>query len=338
MTRIPRTFPAALALLASALLLPAPTSAQWDDLLQNGGAEGGVLTPWVDGLGHGFQVVAADELAYVGVTDGQYHFWAGDTGPAGPYEHEAFQEVDVSAHAQDIDAGSLDWCARAFVYSRSAGGVTSEGSVAVDLLDGQGHVLSTWTSGPPAFFDSYAKQEVVGDVPALTRTLRFRMSARRDGGQVTDAAFDQCELRLMGPPEVYCVAQVNSQGCTPAITTSGVASASDTTPFLISAANVVNNKPGLLFYGSAPTQQPLFGGTLCVAPPVTRTPVQDSGGNQGPDDCSGSYSIDFNAVLQSTPTTPPDPCATVYAQYWSRDPADASTVNLTDAVSFFVAP
>ena len=65
------------------------------------------------------------------------------------------------------------------------------------------------------------------------------------------------------------------------------------------AQQVINNKNGILFYGFAPYNVPFQGGTLCVTGVVRRTPAQWSGGNGGADDCSGSFSYDFNALIQS---------------------------------------
>ena len=104
----------------------------------------------------------------------------------------------------------------------------------------------------------------------------------------------------------------------------------------VKASNVLNNKAGLMFWGAAPKATPFQGGTKCVAAPTKRTPLQDSGGNAPPDDCSGLYSFHFNKpYVNSVGLAPGD---TVYAQYWSRDPASASTTGLTDGLSFTLCP
>ena len=145
-------------------------------------------------------------------------------------------------------------------------------------------------------------------------------------------------LTLTSVPAVYCAAQVNSQGCTPAIASTGTPSLTDPNPFDISVSNIINNKNGLLFYGFDRHNLAFLGGTLCVMPPIKRTVVQNSGGNPPPDDCSGTFSHDFNALIQSgaDPNLTVDAC--VYAQYWSRDPASGPTSNLSDALSFRIAP
>ena len=118
----------------------------------------------------------------------------------------------------------------------------------------------------------------------------------------------------------YGFGQVSSQGVAPSMTIAGTSSASSPSPFDVGALNVINNKNGLLFYGYAPKSSPFGGGTMLVASPRKRTPVQSSGGNPLPDDTSGVFSYDFNA------------------RYWYRDPKSASTTGLSDAVHFVIEP
>ena len=138
-------------------------------------------------------------------------------------------------------------------------------------------------------------------------------------------------------PLIYCTAKMNSQGCTPAIGWTGAPSSSSARPFTIEAALVLNNKNGILFYGtSGSAALPFQGGTLCAALPVVRTPAQPSGGNPPPDDCSGSFSFDFNAWMQGDNDPQLGPGVRVSAQYWYRDPAASFTTGLTDALEFTI--
>jgi hypothetical protein len=147
--------------------------------------------------------------------------------------------------------------------------------------------------------------------------------------------FDQCA------PVGYCTAKVNSLGCTPAIRFNGYASLTQPGPFEVLAFNVINNRTGIFFYGkmgraSAPWQ----GGTLCVNPPVRRTPLVDSGGNppSGGDDCSGVLRFDFNEWMQAGS----DPALVlgtiVDGQFWYRDPQSPSTTGLSSGIEFRVCP
>lgn len=55
-------------------------------------------------------------------------------------------------------------------------------------------------------------------------------------------------------------------------------------------------KNGLYVYGfNGQSSTPFQGGTKCVANPVKRSPILVSGGNVGPNDCSGVFEYEFNA-------------------------------------------
>jgi hypothetical protein len=135
------------------------------------------------------------------------------------------------------------------------------------------------------------------------------------------------------PVTVYCTAKKNSVGCIPAIGTLNAPSYSGGA-FEVIAKNVVNNKSGLLFWGYTPSAVPFQGGIKCVLNPVKRTPLQNSGGNPPPNDCSGTYSFNFDTAYMAFKGIAPGD--TLYAQYWSRDPLAPFTTGLTDAVKFTV--
>ena len=143
------------------------------------------------------------------------------------------------------------------------------------------------------------------------------------------------EVVPLPAPATYCVAKVNSQGCTPAIASEGVPGLSNPNAFRITASNVLNEKSGFLLYSTAgAASTPFQGGTLCLAPPLRRTPPQSSGGTAGGADCTGTYAFDFNAWARSGADPALVPGAQVWAQYYSRDPGDAFQVGLTDAIAF----
>ncbi len=85
---------------------------------------------------------------------------------------------------------------------------------------------------------------------------------------------------------------------------------------------------------------PFQGGTLCVKVPLKRTHLQSSGGNPPPNDCSGNYSLDFNAYI----ATGVDPAliagARIDGQYWAREPgfAPPDNTSLTDAIHATICP
>ena len=150
-----------------------------------------------------------------------------------------------------------------------------------------------------------------------------------------------------GPVSTYCTAKVNSLGCTPAIASSGVPSATNIAAFVVSGSNVRNNKSGLLFYGVNGQAAAAFqGGTLCVKAPIKRTPAVTSGGTPPPtNDCSGIYQIDMNAFAAGSLGGTPLPALSVAGtlvdcQWWGRDPGFLAPNNttLTNGLEYTVGP
>ena len=136
----------------------------------------------------------------------------------------------------------------------------------------------------------------------------------------------------------YCSAKQNSAGCLPTISSVGSASATSPAPFTIHAANVINQKSGLLFYGFGDSAAPFQGGTLCVQGPFQRTTVQNSGGSAAGNDCTGNYAFDMNAWIQSGLDPSLAVGARVYAQYWYRDPLSPSQTGLSNGLDFVICP
>jgi hypothetical protein len=139
-------------------------------------------------------------------------------------------------------------------------------------------------------------------------------------------------------PLLWCVAKVNSLGCTSKMQFAGQPSASSSQPFQLIGAKVLNQKFGLLMYGFVPQFAPFQGGSLCIASPLQRVGPFASGGNPPPSDCSGALTFDFNALIQSGVDPTLVQGAIVYAQYWYRDPASIGGSGLTNAVQFQIGP
>jgi hypothetical protein len=147
---------------------------------------------------------------------------------------------------------------------------------------------------------------------------------------------DECEFSNVG---TYCAAKQNSVGCYPLIGAVGTPSVSFTSPFWISSVTTLARKNGIFFYGYAPNSAPFKGGTMCVGGPKKRTPVQTAAGAMPPpNNCTGWFTYDMNARIQSGIDPALVVGTTVYGQFWSRDPTSSFTVNLSDAIKFTIAP
>ncbi|MBI5433630.1 MAG: hypothetical protein HZA52_12440 [Planctomycetes bacterium] len=136
----------------------------------------------------------------------------------------------------------------------------------------------------------------------------------------------------------YCTAKVTSNGCTPAIGFSGLPSGSGATAFHVTAATVINQKTGVLFYGYMKGNLAVFGGTLCIGGALKRTTIQNSGGSASGTDCSGTFDFDMGAHITSGVDPALGSGKSYFAQYWFRDSGftPPNNVGLTNALEFNV--
>jgi hypothetical protein len=155
---------------------------------------------------------------------------------------------------------------------------------------------------------------------------------------------DECEC---GQLASYCTAKLNSLGCLPSIRWTGIPSATQGSGFFVRCKNVINNKPGLLLYGThGPASLPFQNGTLCIKTPVRRSLICQSGGHPFPaHDCSGLMTFDLNAFAVGALGGQPAaalriPGTTVNCQWWGSDtgfPSPANTM-LSDGLQFVICP
>jgi hypothetical protein len=133
----------------------------------------------------------------------------------------------------------------------------------------------------------------------------------------------------------YCVAKMNSAFCTPSIGYTGTPQIySGADDFHIRATDVINQKNGILFWSTSYAAFPFQGGTMCVGAPRYRTPQMNSGGNPASFyDCSGVFDLHMSHAF--TQSIGMQTGVWYYCQMWYRDPADAHTTGLTDALWFF---
>ncbi|MBM3989187.1 MAG: hypothetical protein FJ294_14670 [Planctomycetes bacterium] len=144
------------------------------------------------------------------------------------------------------------------------------------------------------------------------------------------------------PPTAYCTAGTTTNGCTATISASGTPSASASSGFTLSIANVEGQKQGLIFYGISGRQAVQWGvgsSFLCVKSPTQRLSTQSSGGSVSA--CNGSLSADWLAFLAANPTSLGVPFAAGTAcqvQGWFRDPPAPKSTSLSDALEFTLVP
>lgn len=157
-------------------------------------------------------------------------------------------------------------------------------------------------------------------------------------GADTNISLDALALDIQheSPVASYCAAKITSQACAPTLSTSGHPSVASGLPFNVFATGVIPAAPGAFFYGlNGPASLPFKGGTMCVAGPIRRTPVQ---GASSASACGSQLAYDFNAWI----TSGADPAlsfgAVVHLQAWSRDGAASFGSSLSNAITFTVAP
>jgi len=141
------------------------------------------------------------------------------------------------------------------------------------------------------------------------------------------------------PPVAYCTAKTSSIGCVGAMAWSGLPSATDPTPFVLTADAIISQRPGVLIGGFGPFVAPFQGGTLCVAPPLMKSTMVYSFGAPGPPSCTGTLTFDLNAWMQAGGWGAPAAGTTLGVQFWYRDGLSPSgPYGLTNAVQFDVRP
>jgi hypothetical protein len=236
--------------------------------------------------------------------------------------------LELAVGADRDDDGGSDRGA-VYIFSLTAGGAAA-GQFKFSLLSGG-------FSGPLLDDDHFGNAlAAVGDLDGNGWVdLSVGAEGSDDGGPEKGAAW----ILFLGPPLPspvgYCSAKVNSLGCLPVLTHVGTSSATAGSGFTLTCTSVLNNKPGLLLYGSTGRASSTFQcGTLCVAGPIRRSSALSSGGNPPPNDCSGGYTIDLNAfALGSLGGTPATfltvPGTVVDCQFWGRDPGYPSPCNST---------
>ncbi|MCC7012412.1 MAG: hypothetical protein IT454_07630 [Planctomycetes bacterium] len=178
---------------------------------------------------------------------------------------------------------------------------------------------------------------------------RIHVGGRTDMPTALGVFFDpiawNAQFDARGIPTGYCSAQANSLGCRASLTCSGLPRAGAASGFQVTASDLLDHRVGLFVYGtSGAANAPFQGGTLCVAPPLRRTPLLDTGGTTSTSGvCSGALILDWSAFTSGTLGGAPAPelalaGTAVHLQAWSRDAQASSSTNLSGALRYTVLP
>jgi hypothetical protein len=161
--------------------------------------------------------------------------------------------------------------------------------------------------------------------------------------EVCNGLDDDCDGSIdPGTVGRYCTAATSVAGCVPAMGSVGVASASSTSGFVITAGPMPRGKQASLVYALSPAQSPYSFASdslICVGAPRVRTGIGSTGGSAAP--CSGSFAFDWLAWMSANPTALGNPLQlgqTFYAQVWYRDSGAVLNANLTDGLQFLICP
>jgi hypothetical protein len=150
------------------------------------------------------------------------------------------------------------------------------------------------------------------------------------GGAYALAGLDQL------PPVSYCAPGTSPAGCRARLSSQGWPSSSAPSGFTVQARGADAGAPGAFLYGTHGRAALPFGpaSTLCIAPPLARTPELVASGPAGT--CQGALELDLNAFWSSVPGAALPAGTAVHVQLWYR--ARGAPGALSDALELSLCP
>ncbi len=142
-------------------------------------------------------------------------------------------------------------------------------------------------------------------------------------------------------PTAYGPTNNHSVGCAGLVSGTGTPSMTDPNPFLIQMNGAINQSVGTMWFSQSSAYTPFIGRTLLLAMPAFRTAPLTSGGNPvPPQDCSGVFSLDFNALIQGGTLPFLQAGTQVSAQFLFRDVNDPMGygMGLSNGLRFTICP
>lgn len=285
----------------------------------------------------------------------------GDSG--GAIAFDGAGGVYVAGHSDGYNsAAACDWFLRRFDangatlwtrrYDGPAAGRDDFGGLAVDG-SGTAHLAGTsaTASGDAATIAAFGRDgqlrwlDVHGE-PSGESTYSYAVAVDSldrciAAGGVAATDFDGFTVGYANPCasfRTYCTAGVSGAGCVASMGATPSANGS----WLLRADSVEGQRQGLIFYGVSGELALPWGATssfFCVKPPTMRTPLMSSGG--APSACDGELTLDFGAFVAANPQALGAPFTggeVVQAQAWYRDPPNAKSTSLSDAIEFVYCP
>lgn len=260
-------------------------------------------------------------------------------------------EVELLSISQDGDAAdgesyhpTISRDGRFVAFTSAASNLTPEDSPFYDVFVRHIDEGETWLVSRRSGLGNLSDGDSVSPALADGATIVAFQSAATNLDQAdTNGTIDVFTRTIFPDPFTYCEGTTTNAGCEPRMGSTGRPSASADSGFTVRASQLPNQKSGIIFYGvNGAAEIPFQGGTLCVAGPRKRTPLQGSGGTAAPAaDCSGNYVLDMNAFAAGLAGGNPDPALSqvgqqVNVQAWGRDPLGATTTFLSDALEYVV--
>jgi len=227
------------------------------------------------------------------------------------------------------------------------GDVLAVGEIDGDLASPNGGVVhvyersgTTWTLVRSiAALDSAAGDDFGGALALSGADLVVGLpNDTNASGVAAGAAYFE---RIGASTVAYCAAGASIAGCVATMSSTGTPSATQATPFALTCSNVDGQRVGLVLYGLRVLQRAPWSSStyLCAAPPLQRSPAQNSNGALGA--CDGSLNLDWNGFVAAQPGALGQPFTAgreVFAQGWYRDPLAVKTSQLSNALAFVLAP
>lgn len=172
--------------------------------------------------------------------------------------------------------------------------------------------------------------------------LRFLLEVDTAGTPLDPSDDDQGVYRYDYDPRgpiTYCTAKPTSLGCLPTIGFTGTPSLGGVKSLQFRLSSVPKNTVGTLGYSTlGKAALPFHGGTLCIQPPLRRTPGTQKASVIVVGPCTTPLLVDFGAHLASGADPALSVGTEVFVQWFFRDPGAPLGVGHTEAARFTIRP